>query len=120
MDMSGARPLSSLYNAWATMSMYVTQLLTKELQIDDDVDDCSRSSTLLISPITQVFPCVRGRHRQLLTVCCAGYGRFGGTRTSASELKQILQIMEENQIPDPSRLLTGKPYSAIDSMEPDT
>ena len=38
----------------------------------------------------------------------AGYGRFGGTRTSASELQQILQIMEENQRPDPSRLLTGE------------
>ncbi|KAF9648645.1 Ribokinase-like protein [Thelephora ganbajun] len=37
----------------------------------------------------------------------SGYGRFGGTKTSASELQQILQIMEENQLPDPSRLLTG-------------
>lgn len=49
-----------------------------------------------------------------LTVCRAGYGRFGGTRTSASELQQILQIMEENQLPDPSRLLTGEPFPVID------
>ncbi|KAK1231447.1 putative pyridoxal kinase [Marasmius sp. AFHP31] len=37
----------------------------------------------------------------------AGYARSGGTKTSASELKAIFESMEQNELLNPSRLLTG-------------
>ncbi|KAH9925910.1 Ribokinase-like protein [Epithele typhae] len=37
----------------------------------------------------------------------SGYGRFGGTRTSAADLAQIFEIMEQNELLNPQRLLTG-------------
>ncbi|KAL6297847.1 Ribokinase-like protein [Sparassis latifolia] len=37
----------------------------------------------------------------------SGYGRFGGSRASASELAGIFQIMEDNGLLFPDRLLTG-------------
>ena len=36
-----------------------------------------------------------------------GYARFGGSRTSASELTQIFGMMEQNELLSPERLLTG-------------
>ncbi|CDO69691.1 hypothetical protein BN946_scf184851.g79 [Trametes cinnabarina] len=37
----------------------------------------------------------------------SGYGRFGGPRTSAAELNQILNVMEQNGLLQQDRLLTG-------------
>ncbi|EIN06237.1 Ribokinase-like protein [Punctularia strigosozonata HHB-11173 SS5] len=37
----------------------------------------------------------------------SGYGRFGGSRTNAAELKTIFDIMSQNGLLRPSRLLTG-------------
>ncbi|KAI0765649.1 Ribokinase-like protein [Trametes elegans] len=37
----------------------------------------------------------------------SGYGRFGGSRASAGELEQIFSIMEQNELLQPERLLTG-------------
>ncbi|OBZ73848.1 putative pyridoxal kinase BUD16 [Grifola frondosa] len=37
----------------------------------------------------------------------SGYGRFGGSRASATELSSIFQIMEQNGLLIPERLLTG-------------
>ncbi|EPQ56186.1 Ribokinase-like protein [Gloeophyllum trabeum ATCC 11539] len=36
-----------------------------------------------------------------------GYGRFGGSRTTAEELSQMFRALEENGLLKPSRLLTG-------------
>ncbi|PIL30403.1 hypothetical protein GSI_07589 [Ganoderma sinense ZZ0214-1] len=36
-----------------------------------------------------------------------GYGRFGGSRASAEELSRIFEIMEQNELLIPERLLTG-------------
>jgi hypothetical protein len=36
-----------------------------------------------------------------------GYGRFGGSKTTAAELSTIFQSMEENDLLHPKRLLTG-------------
>ncbi|KAH6915743.1 bud site selection protein 16 [Coprinopsis sp. MPI-PUGE-AT-0042] len=37
----------------------------------------------------------------------AGYGRSGGTKTTATELNSIFESMEQNELLFPSRLLTG-------------
>ncbi|KAF5338054.1 hypothetical protein D9758_014259 [Tetrapyrgos nigripes] len=37
----------------------------------------------------------------------SGYGRFGGTKTSAVELTSIFDTLELNELLEPSRLLTG-------------
>ncbi|KAK7031489.1 phos-pyr-kin domain-containing protein [Favolaschia claudopus] len=37
----------------------------------------------------------------------SGYGRFGGTRTTATELSEIFQGLERNELLLPDRLLTG-------------
>ncbi|KAI0737352.1 Ribokinase-like protein [Daedaleopsis nitida] len=37
----------------------------------------------------------------------SGYARFGGSRTSADELRQMFDIMEQNELMKPERLLTG-------------
>ncbi|KAF9528947.1 bud site selection protein 16 [Crepidotus variabilis] len=37
----------------------------------------------------------------------AGYGRSGGTKTSADELRQIFEAMEQNELLRPARILTG-------------
>jgi pyridoxine kinase len=42
-----------------------------------------------------------------LSLRIAGYGRFGGARTSAVELTSIFDTLELNELLDPSRLLTG-------------
>ena len=36
-----------------------------------------------------------------------GYGRFGGSRASAEDLSKIFEIMEQNELLLPERLLTG-------------
>jgi len=36
-----------------------------------------------------------------------GYGRFGGTRTTTEELKNLFKHLEENELLAPSRLVTG-------------
>ena len=36
-----------------------------------------------------------------------GYGRFGGTRTTGAELTNIFNLMEQNGLLNPPRLLTG-------------
>ncbi|KAJ3812133.1 Ribokinase-like protein [Lentinula aff. lateritia] len=38
---------------------------------------------------------------------CAGYGRSGGSKTSAAELESIFQAMEFNELLRPTRVLTG-------------
>lgn len=37
-----------------------------------------------------------------------GYGRSGGSKTTAEELKTIFQAMEHNELLRPTRLLTGE------------
>ncbi|KAI1786019.1 Ribokinase-like protein [Ganoderma leucocontextum] len=37
----------------------------------------------------------------------SGYGRFGGSKASAEELSRIFEIMEQNELLIPERLLTG-------------
>ncbi|KAL1737634.1 Ribokinase-like protein, partial [Schizophyllum fasciatum] len=38
----------------------------------------------------------------------SGYGRFGGTRASASDLRSIFDTMENNELLAQDRLLTGE------------
>jgi pyridoxine kinase len=37
----------------------------------------------------------------------SGYGRSGGTKTTAAELNATFESMEENELLMPTRLLTG-------------
>lgn len=37
----------------------------------------------------------------------SGYGRLGGTRSTAAELNSIFENMERNELLIPTRLLTG-------------
>jgi len=37
-----------------------------------------------------------------------GYGVFGGTRTSAEELKVLFEYLEKNGLLNPDRILTGE------------
>ena len=43
----------------------------------------------------------------MLMVADTGYGRFGGPRATATELTSIFQLMEQNALLQPERLLTG-------------
>ena len=46
-------------------------------------------------------------------VLLPGYGRSGGSKTTAEELQTIFQAMEHNEILRPTRLLTGQTDAPI-------
>jgi pyridoxine kinase len=41
----------------------------------------------------------------------SGYGRYGGTKTTAAELDEMFESMEHNELLMPTRLLTGYTHS---------
>ena len=61
---------------------------------------CPPLSTLLYSLPTDPWPSV--------AFCGKGYCKFGGTQMSGSQLEEIFQGMEKNDILHASRLLTGQ------------
>jgi hypothetical protein len=44
----------------------------------------------------------------MLTLAPVGYGRSGGTKTSAAELASLFKSLEDNELLIPGRLLTGQ------------
>ena len=80
-----------------SFSPHSTQLYNLPSQVVNTVNFSNHSGKFLPPPHTT----------PLTSSTFAGYGRSGGTKTTAAELNSIFEGMETNELLVPTRLLTG-------------
>ena len=103
------RPQSSHCSVWGSTSTWVRKWHVLLSNSASDAPHSQVVNTVNFSNHAGASSFSSDNKSQNPNLDVIGYGRFGGTRTSAVELDGIFESMRENELLSPTRLLTGTP-----------